>query len=251
MHFIQCRLDLIIKQHPSMKRFHLFHDKIREKIVIAQLGCATAKIYKIFESPEEIDFSFLPPSFVIKFSFQARGRGMVFIKDGIDQRTNEPPDREKIIEFLKPHVAQGITFQKIIIEELLEAEIPNTPLLDIKIFYFSGEPLFIQVVDPSERPENRVYPRYHYNIHWQRLPIHIQEAPLHLHKKKPECFDEIIKWGNKIATTFFKNTFVRIDFYPTSKGCVFGETTLTPNIQLTPQADKLLGDIIKCKKINI
>ena len=82
MHFIQCRLDLIIKQHPSMKRFHLFHDKIREKIVIAQLGCATAKIYKIFESPEKIDFSFLPPSFVIKFSFQARGRGMVFIKDG-------------------------------------------------------------------------------------------------------------------------------------------------------------------------
>ena len=247
--FIQWRLGLILDGHPSIELFHLFRDKIREKIAIAQLGIPTAQIYKIFESPEEIDFSFLPASFVIKFSFQARGRGMIFIKDGIDQRTNEPLDREKIIAFLKPHVAQGIKFQKIIIEELLEAEIPNTPLLDIKIFYFAGDPLFLQIVDPTERPENRIYPRYHYNMKWKRIPMHTQEAPLHLHKEKPECFDEIVKCGNIIAKTFFKNTFIRLDFYPTSKGCVFGETTLCPNFQMTPEADQLLGNILNSKKI--
>ena len=174
---------------------------------------------------------------------------MVFVKDGIDQRTKNPPDQEDIINFLTPHIAKGILFQKIIIEELLEPEIPDTSLLDIKIFYFAGKAAFLQRIDPNNRPENRIYPRFHYSMQWKRLPIHQQEAPLHITHPKPKCFDEIVKWGNLIAETFFKDTFIRLDFYPTSKGCVFGETTLTPNFQSTPAADALLGRIIDFKNI--
>ena len=249
--FIQQRLARLINSHPSTEKWHLFKDKLREKTAISQLGCPTARLYKVFETPEELDLSFLPSSFVIKLTFQSRGRGIVIIKDGVDLRTQQPLDIERIKQYLNLHLlpsGTSVTFQKIMVEELLEAEIPNTPLLDVKLFYFSGELLFLQITDSSQRSENRVYPRFHYSPKWERLPIHKQEAPLDQHIQKPQCFDEIVRWGNRIATAFFPKTFIRLDFYPTNKGVVFGETTLTPNFDCTDSTNIYLYKILMEKK---
>ena len=248
--FIQQRLTRLINSHPSTEKWHLFKDKLREKTVIAQLGCPTARLYKVFETPDELDLSFLPSSFVIKLTFQSRGRGVVLIKDGVDLRTQQPLDIEEIKQYLKLHLlpsGTSVTHQKVMVEELLEAEIADSPLLDVKLFYFSGELLFLQIVDSSTRPENRVYPRFHYSPMWKRLSIHTQEAPLDQHVQKPQCLPDIIQWGNRIATTFFPNTFIRLDFYPTNKGVVFGETTLTPHFECTPSTDLWLGKILNEK----
>ena len=250
--FIQQRLTRLINSHPATEKWHLFKDKLREKTVISQVGCPTARLYKVFETPEELDLSFLPSSFVIKLTFQARGRGIVIIKDGIDLRTQQPFDIEKIKQYLNLHLlplGTSVTYQKVMVEELLEAEIPNTPLLDVKLFYFFGELLFLQITDSSQRPENRVYPRFHYSPKWQRLPIHKQEAPLDQHLKKPKCFDDIVQWGNRIAKAFFLETFIRLDFYPTNKGVVFCETTLTPNFDCTDSTNKFLYKIINNNNI--
>jgi len=250
--FIQKRLTQLIHAHPDTEVWHLFKDKLREKTAIAQLGCPTSRLYKVYETPAELDFTALPQSFVIKLTFQSRARGIVVVKDGIDQRTQEPMDKEKIVEYLNKHLlapGTNVTHQKVIIEELLEAEQENEPLLDIKLFYFAGNLAFLQIIDPTKRPENRIYPRFHYSIHWQRLPIHKQEAPLDDHMERPKCLDDIIMWGNKIAAAYFPNTFIRLDFYPTNKGAVFGETTLAPNFDCTDEANILLGSMLTHHKI--
>jgi len=251
--FIQSRLDYLIKAHPATEKWHLFKDKLREKTAISQLGCPTARLYKVFETPEELDLSFLPSSYVIKLTFQSRGRGIVVVKDGVDQGTQKPVDIVQIREYLSKHLlppGTNVTHQKVIVEELLEAEIPDTPLLDIKLFYFAGELLFLQIIDPTKRPENRIYPRFHYSSNWQRLPIHKLEAPLNEHMERPACLDEIIQWGNLVASAFFPHTFIRLDFYPTNKGAIFGETTLAPNFDCTDSVNHLLAKILVKKNID-
>ena len=139
--FIQRRLDYLIKAHPATKKWHLFKDKLREKTAISQLGCPTAKLYKVFETPEELDLSFLPSSYVIKLTFQSRARGIVVVKDGVDQRTQNLVDIVQMREYLSKHLlppGTNVTHQKVIVEELLEAEIPNTPLAGYKTFLFCG-----------------------------------------------------------------------------------------------------------------
>ena len=250
--FIQKRLDKLIHVHPDTEVWHLFKDKLREKTAIAQLGCPTARLYKVYETPAELDFTALPKSFVIKLTFQSRGRGIVVVKNGIDQHTKKPFDKTKIVEYLNKHLlapGTNVTHQKVIIEELLEAEQENEPLLDIKLFYFAGNVAFLQIIDPTKRPENRVYPRFHYTKNWKRLPMHKQEASLDKHMERPKCLGEILAWGDKIAAAYFPNTFIRLDFYPTNKGAIFGETTLAPNFDCTDEANMLLGNMLTHHKI--
>ena len=229
----------------KLEQYHLFKDKLREKTVMAQRGCPTAMLYRVFENLDDLHLQFLPHSFIIKLSFQSRGRGIVAVKNGIDLRTNKPANLQEIKKFLSPHLIPEINHQKIFIEELLEPENPSDNLLDIKIFFMKGEPLFLQIVNPGERPENRIYPRYHYSIDWRRLAIHKQEAPLTHQIPKPKCMPAILHWATCIAKTFFSHTFIRIDFYATSRGAVFGETTLCPNFDCTKQMDNILGSKLK------
>ena len=63
----------------------------------------SAKLFKVFETPDELNLDFLPPSFVIKLTFQSMGRGIVIIKDGIDQRTQKPYELDEIKEFMKKY----------------------------------------------------------------------------------------------------------------------------------------------------
>ena len=252
--FIQNRLTHLIENHPLTEQWHIFKDKLREKTVISQLGIPTARLYKVFENPDELNLSFLPSSFVIKLTYQSRGRGVICIKDGIDQSTEKPFDIDNIRQTLKKHMLPKGTFvthQKVMIEELLEAEVPNTPLLDIKLFYVAGTLLFLQIIDPTKRPPNRIYPRFHYTPNWQRVPIHKQEAPLDQHMQKPKYLDKIINYGNTIAHKLFPNTFIRLDFYPTNKGPVFGETTLVPNLDCTDSINICLSQILRENKITL
>ena len=213
---------------------------------------SNARLNKVFEAPSEQDLSFLPPSYVIKLTFQSRGRGIVMVKEGIDLETRQPADIEEMKKRITPHVLPprtSVTHQKVIIEELLEAENPCKPLFDVKLFYFASEFIFLQITDPSKRPADREYPRFHYSPTWERLPIHKQEAPLDQHVEKPRCLAAIIQWGDRIASTFFADTFIRLDFYATAQGAVFGETTLAPHFECTLATDKQLGALLEEKNI--
>ena len=250
--FIQRRLNRLINNEQSTEIWHLFKDKLREKAAISQIPCPTAKLFKVFETLDELNLDFLPPSFVIKLTFQSLGRGIVIVENGIDQRTQKPYDLDDIKEFMKKYTLSPnaiIKYQKVMIEELLLAEIPNTPLLDIKLFYFAGEMLFLQVINSEERTENRVYPRFHYDKNWDRIIVHKEDAPLDQNIEKPKCFKDILKMGDKISKLYFNDTFIRLDFYPTNKGVVFGETTITPNFDCTDYINNMLGKILIIKKI--
>tara|TARA_Y100000590_G_scaffold455954_2_gene605556 strand:+ start:292 stop:1071 length:780 start_codon:yes stop_codon:yes gene_type:complete len=249
--FIQKRLEFCITDHPISNRYHLFKDKLREKVIISQLGCPTATLYKVFESPDDIELSYIPNSFVIKLSFQSLSRGIIKVKNNINLETGNKFNLKESIHYLNKFFKSTIKYQKVIVEELLEPEIPNTSLLDIKVFYLKGEPLFLQCIDPKERPPDRNYLRYHFNTKWERVDIHNQEAPLDKTMKKPKCLEEILKWGKIIANKYFKNTFIRIDFYPTNKGCVFGETTLCPNFDCKENINKKYGAIFFKENIDI
>ena len=248
--FIQKRLDFFLQDHPYTNRYHLFKDKLREKLAVSQMGCSTAEIYKIFESPEEIELSGVPDSFVIKLSYQSRSRGILRVKNGINLSTGRAFNLAEAKNFISNYYYPDIKHQKVLVEELLLPEEPGS-LLDIKVFFLKGEPIFLQWIDPKERPENRIYPRYHFSPNWERMNIHKQEAPLEEVKDTPKCFAEILDWGRKISAKYFSNTFVRIDFYPTDRGCVFGETTICPNFDCKDWVDKKYGEIFFRENIDI
>ena len=56
----------------------------------------------------------------------------------------------------------------------------------------------------------------------------------------PECLDEILTMARKLGKVY--GTYVRIDFYASQQGCVFGEFTPNPaTSQFTEFADDYFG----------
>jgi hypothetical protein len=98
-------------------------------------------------------------------------------------------------------------------------------LSDYKFFCFNGEIASCQVI-------NRTGPRAgygsFYDENWNSMEAVHPGYPIIKAQPKPACLDEMIGQVKKLSRAY--QIFVRIDFYATTKGAVFGEFTPTPGL---------------------
>lgn len=223
-----------------------FEDKINSNAMVKKLGCPVPKIYSILDNIEDISKVELPKNCVIKFNNLANGGGIVFRRNGKFDKYN---DIDQVINFLKKnkHQRRGCQEsvkkikQKIIIEELLSDSTGSEFLVDIKLFSFYGKCHYIYM-----QTKFMDAPKRYYDINFNRVKLRKSDDSIKNYHKKPLHFDEIIACSNKIAERYFSNTFVRLDFYSTKKGPVFGEFTFNPSggHNFTEKGDKLLGVLL-------
>lgn len=201
-------------------------DKYRVREYVKEKGCPEILnvIYGVFDSAEEIDFSVLPPSFVLKTT---DGCGTnIICKD--KNKIDELSVREKLhywmthkygwetaeIQYLK--IKPKIICEKII--DTRDGLLPN----DFKFFCFNGEPKFFYYGYDRENEFKKLY----CDLEWNIIDITKEKATLFPEETmKPSCFDEMVKYARVLSKGI---PFVRVDFYDSNGKVVFGEMTFTP-----------------------
>lgn len=197
-------------------------------------GCNVPELYWKGREHNKIDFSALPDRFVIRPTI-GHSSGLVFLmKDGMnlmDKKSHTPESIRTILgEALQKNPCLEFLVEEFLRDEAGEHRIPD----DYKVYMFNGELASIQVI-------NRLGPSKGftscYDEDWNRIPnvnIYYPQAPL---QKAPECLQGILDQARLLSKSY--EIFVRIDFYATDKGAVFGEFTPTPfmGTSFTPEAE--------------
>lgn len=181
-------------------------------------------IYGIFDRFDDIDFSSLPDQFVMKCTHASGFNYLVKNKDELDIKKL----RKMFNKFLKtdygkktvePHYSK--IKPRIIIEQAM-TDLSSLPD-EYKIHVFNGKAKYLYLV--TGRGKDIKYNNYY--IDWTPF----NEAQFNgwdtseKQLKKPEQFDEMVKFAEKIASPF---PFVRVDLYLINNKIYFSEMTFTP-----------------------
>lgn len=229
------------------KHIENLENKINANRLVNELGIQVPCIYHVLETADDLNNVKLPNNCVIKFNNLACSNGIVIRKNSNYINYNS---LEKVIDYLKQFENQPprgqISIhnikQLIMVEELLEP-CSGDVLYDIKCFCFYGKVKYIQVINPIDRNECCMYNREGTLEYIYKKDAYSKSNFV----KKPKYFNDVIKEATKVASHFTKDYALRIDFYSTTKGVVFGEFTFNPNAGngLTKIGDKLMGSYLK------
>src|SRR4051794_2704898 len=202
-------------------------------------NCKVPDLYWKGRDYKTIEFDKLPEDYVIRPTI-GHSSGSVFLMDkGVNIMDGKRYSNEDIRQTLQKALDLDIKLE-FLIEEFLRTEageykIPN----DYKLYMFNGQLATIQVI-------NRLSPTKgfttFYDENWQPM----ENANTYYTKgdlePAPKCLQEMIAKAKELSRSY--EIFVRIDFYATDKGAVFGEFTPTPfkGTNFALSADKLFID---------
>lgn len=176
----------------------------------------------VWDHAEDVDFSVLPESFVLKPN-NSSGRVLICKnKQELDveaaRKTLQAWEKENLTKITGEWIYEKIPF-KIVCEEFLEDEI-----LDYKMYYGGGQFICTQVIGGRAKGSKTFG---YMDENWQLLPIRrkgalaMTEAP-----EKPAAYEEMLAIGKKLAEGF---VFIRVDLYYVAGKVYFGELSFYPN----------------------
>ncbi len=204
--------------------------RVREYLQEKGYGHILVKLYGKWDKAEDIDFSLLPDSFILKTN---HGYGeIVIVKD--KTKVNLEQVRKKMQKYLdtpfgiisaEPHYLR--IKPCIIAEELLVQDGGfSKSLIDYKFYCFKGIPEACGVFYDRDvyLHENGMTP---YDMNWNKheewrrndIKTSFKDIP------KPQTFDLMLQACSDLASQF---PFVRMDFYEVNGKLYFGEFTFTP-----------------------
>lgn len=241
-----------LKINDRNERYTRLVDKIAVREYIAKnFGSdLLIPVIGVWNSIEEIDFSKLPNSFVLKTSHDSGGVVVCKNKENMD------------IDILKKKLSRSLNLNyfygtkewpyknilpKIYGEHLL-VDNSNEDLIDYKMMVFNGK-LYCTLVVSNRFSKNGPFMDF-YDINWNKLPFKRKNKPnSQTIIKKPYNYDKMKQISEEIGE---KLDFVRVDFYEVNKKLYFGEITFYPASgfeQFEPEEyDLLLGDLLKLKE---
>lgn len=215
-----------LKLYGNQKLIIQCADKYKVREYVESKGCAEILniLYGVYDSVEQIDFSALPISFVLKTT---NGCGTNIIckdKNELDIKTV----RQKL-NYWMTHKYGWETAEihylrikpKIICEKIIETPDGSLPN-DFKFFCFNGEPKFFYYGYDRENG----FKKLHCDLEWNVIDITKEKATILPDEiMKPSCFDEMLRYAQILSQGI---PFVRVDFYDNNGKVVFGEMTFTP-----------------------
>jgi hypothetical protein len=200
-------------------------NKYNAKQFAEKLGCNVANLYWKGSNPDDINFKSLPEHYVIRPTIGHSSRQVFIMNKGFnlfDQKFYTP---EVIRSLLKESIKEN-SHNEFLIEEFLQEEPGAYKILnDYKFFCFNGEIASCQLI-------NRTGPKAgfgsFYDENWNPMTAVHPGYPLVQSQPKPDCLEQMIAHVKALSRAY--EIFVRIDFYATEKGAVFGEFTPTPGL---------------------
>lgn len=224
------------------------------KIVAEKIGEKYLnELYDVYESVDEIEFSNLPVSFVLKGT---HGSGFNIIcknKYELDWKKEKKKMKKwlsenyfwKKREWIYKDIPPRIICEKLLIEK----NSGENNLADYKFYCFQGKPHYCQVIRGRGGQETIDF----FNMEWEHLPFTGMRILPNSQKEiyKPKGFNTMVKLAEILAENF---PFVRVDFYYVNESIIFGEMTFFPTSGMgkfePANWDKRLGDLVVLPKTN-
>lgn len=200
-------------------------------------GVRVAELYWRGREVETIEFDRLPPQFVVRPTFGHSCKMVFLMNNGVNMLDKTAYSLEELRLYMQKALADNPKLE-FLIEEFVRNEdgeyvIPN----DYKFLMFNGEIASIVRI-------NRLGPKEgfqdFYDENWNVMDNLTVIYPNQGYREPPECLREMIEGARKLSKAY--GIFVRVDFYATDKGAVFGEFTPTPSrgYGFTPYGEELL-----------
>lgn len=198
---------------------------VREYVKGLGLDSILTKVYAVYDSPEDIDFSKLPQRFVLKTNHCGGGINMVLCKN--KQELDQDRARQIIADGLKKVI--GIStceyhYQYIVPKAYAEEYIgdANDERLEIQFFCFNGTARHILVRNDLGDAAAKSF-AISYDMDWNRVKDRKRED-MSIDIPRPAKLDEMISVANKLAAPF---PHVRVDLYYVDEVIYFGELTFS------------------------
>lgn len=237
-----------LKLHDRNPKYTHLVDKYAVKDYVAKIASTKYIIptLGVWNHFDEIDFSNLPNSFVLKCTHDSGG--LVIVKE--KEKLNKNKAKVKIEHCLKRDYYLNLREwpyknvpHRIIAEEYI-GDGDSLPT-DYKFFCFNGE--IDSVMLCLEREKGR--PKFvFFNMEWKRLLYQNEEPEFDKVIEKPENFNEMIELVQKLCKGFSE---VRIDLYNVNKTIYFGEMTFFNqsgfDVDITEKTDLYWGNKLKIK----
>jgi len=203
-------------------------------------------IIKIYNSPNEVNFSELPDKFVLKCN-----HGYAFNIICRDKsKLNQTECQSKMRQWLNTSFGESsIEPHYLKIERKCYAEtfIENAGQLEVtdyKFLCFEGNPTYAQVLNGRHTSDFHLN---YYDMDFNFVNMSRTDVISNPNKldKKPEHFEQMKEYARKLSEDFH---FVRVDFYEVGGVVYLGELTFTPAtgfIRWTdPNIDRMFGNMI-------
>ncbi|MBE9586641.1 hypothetical protein IM792_19485 [Mucilaginibacter sp. JRF] len=223
-----------LRSQPHWQR--ILSNKANASRFAAMYGCQTPTIYWQGRNVNDIDFNAIPAQFVIKPTVGHSCNNVFLINNGYNYMDKRYYTRRELLVEMEQTLAEN-PLTEILIEEFLTCEQGEYRIpVDYKLHAFNGEIARIEAIHrigPREGTVN-VYDKY-----WSPKENIGKKYVNALDATPPKCIAQIISQANVLSKAY--QIYVRIDFYATSRGAVFGEFTPTPGIGVgfTKNADRL------------
>ena len=192
---------------------------VKEKIGEKYLN----EIYGVYSNVDEIDFSNLPESFVLKAT---HGSSWVLVckdKSDFDQhnakKTMQSWLNNNFYKLWGEWVYKNVP-PRIICEKFL-FNTNESSLIDYKFYCFNGKPKFIHVdMDRFDK-----HTRNFYDLNWLRLPFGVCYPQAERDLDCPKQLNKMIELASILSKDL---KMVRVDFYEVGDLIIFGELTFYP-----------------------
>lgn len=237
--------------HPDLSRCV---DKVDSKEYIAEkIGEGhTAKLLRVWNSPDEVCFDGLPDRFVVKSNCQSEGKYIVMVKDKNTFDFESLTDEIKKYWFNPMNLlingfcnAYHTVKPKVFVEEFLGEE-----LHDYKFFCFSGKPELLYVSQEKlvdGKPVCSECQISFYDFDWKMIDVNVGGHPTNPNAPKPYHIEEMRKTAESLAADF---PFIRVDFFDTEDQFYISELTFYPSGLTSYNPDTFnrhMGDMFKLK----
>lgn len=212
-------------------------NKFNSREFVQLLGCKVPELYWKGIKPSTIDFANLPQNYVIRPTTGHSSKMIFLMKNGLNLFDNIRYTEEEIKLELAKLLYENPSIHFLVEEFLSDEEGVCKIQNDYKFYMFNGRVACIHLI-------NRLSPKKgfqgFYSENWEQLDCvndYYEDIPF---QKAPACLPEMIRHAKTLSQAY--EIFVRIDFYATDKGAVFGEFSPTPHLggNFTNYGDKLL-----------
>ena len=218
-------------------------DIIGEKYIIPTLG--------VWDSPDEIEWDSLPNQFVLKCTHDSGG--LIICRD--KTKLDIDAAKEKLRKSLKFDYYLSVREwpykdvpRRIIAEQYISPTPGKSDLPDYKFFCFDGKVKALFVASERQTPNEEVKFDF-FDADFNHLPFRQGHDHAKVIPSRPHYFEEMKSAAAKLSEGI---PHVRVDFYETTEGVLFGELTFYHFSGIVPfepyEWDKRFGDWIALPK---
>lgn len=200
-------------------------------------GCKVPDLYWKGRNVDELPFNELPQNYVIRPTIGHSCNSVFVMKNNLNLFDKKKYTNNEIQACLSTDLYNNAQLEFLVEEFLVNEDGKYDILTDYKFYAFNGNIAAILVI-------NRLSPKTGfqtaYTEQWVPTSELVTSYPKGRPQNPPACFEEMIEAVKKLSKAY--EIFVRVDYYATNKGAVFGEFSPTPSLgnNSTPFARKLL-----------